>query len=343
MSPNLTNKPLRNRLFKPSFAIILCALFALLPKAAVAKDIKWCVFDAVGANGPSKGMVDDYKVAALRWGVRLSTQFFTDDQKAAASYDKGECDLVTLPDFRARQYNHFTGSINAVATVPSYQHMGSIIKSLSSPAAQKLMVNNEHEVFGIFLVGGVHAFVRDRSWVTPEDMEGKRISVLEGIDETAYFSEQTKTIPMESDLGTMFSNFKTGKADATLAPLVVYEGLEMAKGLGANGGISRYPMSMITMQLIARKSAFAAETGQKSREYAASYHPQMVKTVESYEAAVPESYYFDVPMQTIYYADNLFSKARKALTEQGIYNPKMLKLLRKVRCQSYPDRAECDK
>ena len=49
----------------------------------------------------------------------------------------------------------------------------------------------------------------------------------------------------------------------------------------------------------------------------------------------------DVPMETIYYFDNLFTRARKDLVEQGVYNPKMLKLMKKVRCQSYPDRNEC--
>lgn len=320
-------------------ALSLTGLFST--QAHSATEVNWCVFDAVGANGPSKSMVDDYKVAAVRWDVSLKTQYFTDDQKAAEAYNQGACDMVTLPDFRVRQFNQFTGSINAVATIPSYKHMGTVIKSLSSPSAKKVMVNGEHEVVGIFLVGGVHGFVTDRTWVTPEQMEGKKVAVLEGIEESDYFNEQTKTIPIKSDLGTVFSNFKNGVVDATLAPLIVFEGLELEKGLGANGGISRYPMSMITMQVVVRHAALPEGFGQKSREYAASYHPKMVKTVESFETAVPEKYYFDVPMETVYYFDNLFSKARRDLAEKGIYNQKMLKLLRKVRCQSYPDRDEC--
>lgn len=316
-------------------------LFSGQINAASFTEITWCVFDVIGTNGPSREMVDEYKVAALRWNIELNTKYFTDDQEAMKQFDAGNCDLVNLPDFRVRKYNHFTGSINAVASIPSYKHMGSIIKSLASPAAEKVMVSGDYEVYGIFLIGGVHAFVKDRSRVTPEQMEGKKISILEGIEESDYFNEKTKTIAVKSDLGTVFRNFNDGTVDETLAPLIVYEGLEMAKGLGANGGISRYPLSMLTVQLVARKSAFPEGVGQKSRTYATDYHPKMVKTVESYESKVPESYYFDVPMETIYHFDNLFAGARKDLTEQGIYNEKMLKLLKKVRCQSYPNRAEC--
>ena len=304
-------------------------------------EITWCVFDVIGTNGPSKEMVDEYKVAALRWNVKLNTKYYTDDQEAMKQFDAGTCDLVNLPDFRARKYNHFTGSISAVASIPSYKHMGTIIKSLASPGAEKVMVNGDYEIHGIFLIGAIHGFLKDRSWVTPEQMEGKKVSILDGIEESDYFNEKTKTIAVKSDLGTVFSNFNNGVVDMTLAPLIVYEGLEMEKGLGANGGISRYPLSMLTIQLVARKSAFPEGVGQKSRTYATNYHPKMVKTVESYESKVPESYYFDVPMETIYYYDNLFARARKDLTEQGIYNEKMLKLMKKVRCQSYPDRAEC--
>jgi len=330
------------KLLTPLFAALVFSVsIASNSYASQTTEVTWCVFDPIGANGPSKEAVDDYRVAALRWGVKVNAKFYTEDKDAVEGFEKGDCDLVSVPDYRARKYNHFTGSLNAVGALPGYQHLGSVIKSLASPAAEKVMVKDDYEVFGIFLVGGVHAFVRDRSWVTPEDMEGKKIAILDGVEETDYFSEQTKTIAVKADLGTTFNSFKNGAVDGTLAPLIVFEGLELSKGLGDKGGISRYPMSIVTMQTIARRSAFPEGVGQQSREYAANYHLKMVKTVESYENAVPESYYFDVPMETIYYFDNLFSKARKELAEQGIYNKKMLKLLRKIRCKSYPDRAEC--
>jgi len=66
-----------------------------------------------------------------------------------------------------------------------------------------------------------------------------------------------------------------------------------------------------------------------------------VRTIKSYEEAVPDNYWFDIPLKGFYFWDNLFSRSRRVLAEQGIYDGKMIKLLRIVRCQSYPDRAEC--
>jgi len=322
---------------------IVGGLFSLVSSVQSAEltQINWCVFDVLGASGPAKEMVDDYKIKALRWGVELKTQFYIDEQEAAEQFDEGACDLVNLPDFRARKYNHFTGSINAVGAIPDYKHLGVVIQTLASNDAQPLMTNGEYEVFGISLIGGLHSFLADRTWVTPELLVGKRISILEGVEESDYLNQQTGMLPVKSGLADVFNNFNNKLVDATVAPLVVYEGLEMNRGLGVNGGISRYPFAMATMQLIARWEKFPEGMGQKSREFVADSHVSIVRTIKSYEEAVPDNYWFDIPLEGFYYWDNLFSRSRRVLAEQGVYDVKMIKLLRKVRCQSYPDRAEC--
>lgn len=326
----------RPLLFLASLALSISTL------ATEVTEVSGCVFDPLGANGPSKEVVDEYKVASLRWGVQANIQYYTDDQEAMAAFDAGECDVVSLPDFRMRKYNRFTGSINAVAAIPSYAHLGSVIKSLAEPGAEKVMRVGEYEIVGIYLIGGVHGFIANRAWNTPESIVGKKIAMLEGIEESAYMMEQTGMVAIESDLGTMFNNFKSGKTEATIAPLIVYEGMELDKGLGEKGGISRYSTGLITMQLIARADKLPPGAAHKSREFVANYHPKMVSIVESYEATVPAHYWLDIPQATIYHWDNVFTKARKELTELGIYDKKMLKLLKKVRCKSYPDRAECN-
>jgi hypothetical protein len=299
------------------------------------------VFDVLGANGPAKQMVDDYKIRALRWGVELKTEYYDDEQEAIRYFDSGGCDLINLPDFRARKYNHFTGSINAVGAIPSYQHLGTVIKTLAKPEAQSLMVNDEYEIYGISLVGGMHSFLADRSWTSPESLEGKRISILEGVEESDYLNKQSGMIEVSSDLSEVFTNFNNKLVDATVAPLIIYEGLEMYKGLEPNGGISRYPFAMSTMQLIARWEKFPQGTGQRSREHVADSYSSIMRTIKEYEEVIPDKYWFDIPLEAFYHWDNVFSRSRRELTEQGIYNAKMLTLLRKVRCQSYPDRAEC--
>jgi len=321
--------------------IILSSLLVGNVYSSQLDPINWCVFDVLGANGPSKQMVDDYKVRALRWGVVLKTEHYADEQEAILHFESGDCDLVNLPDFRARKYNHFTGSINAVGAIPSYQHLGTVIRTLAKNEAQSLMINDEYEIFGISLVGGMHSFLADRNWTTPESLVGKRISILEGVEESDYLNKQSGMVEVVSGLSEVFTNFNNKLVDITVAPLIVYEGLEMYKGLEPNGGISRYPFAMSTMQLVARWEKFPEGTGQKSREHVADSYGSIMRTIKSYEAAIPDKYWFDIPIEGFYHWDNVFSRSRRVLTEQGIYNAKMLKLLTKVRCQSYPDRAEC--
>lgn len=327
---------------RQTLLFIASITLSLSSQASNLTEVYTCVFDPIGANGPSKEVVDEYKVAALRWGVQTKSSYYTDDQEAMAAFEAGECDVVSLPDFRVRKYNRFTGSISALASIPSYKHLGSVIKSLAAPGAEKVMRVGDYEVIGIYLIGGVHGFVSNREWNTPESMVGKKMAMLTGIEEAAYMMEQTGMVAIESDLGTMFNNFKSGKADATVAPLIVYEGLELKKGLGEKGGITRYSTGIVTMQLVARVGKLPAGAEQQSREFVANYHPKMVSIVESYEATVPDHYWYDVPQEAIYHWDNVFTKARKDLAEQGIYDKKMLRLLKKVRCKSYPDRAECN-
>lgn len=303
--------------------------------------IHWCVFDVLGAAGPAKQMVDDYKIRALRWGIELTTDYYKDEQEAAAQFEAGHCDLINLPDFRARKYNHFTGSINAVGAIPDEEHLGRVIHSLAQTEAQPLMRSGDYEIMGIVFIGGLHAFVTDRNMTRPAALVGRRISILEGIEESDYLIEQNGMIAVETDLAGMFQQFNTKQVDYTVAPLIVYEGLELYQGLEPDGGISRYPFAMATMQLVARWARFPEGVGQKSREFVADSHLSIVKTIRGYEEPVPDKYWFDIPLQDFYHWDNAFTRARKDLAEAGIYNSKMLKLLKKVRCRSFPDRAEC--
>lgn len=330
--------------------LALAALLLPLSQTSFASDIpppqtmthlNWCVFDVLGANGPAKKLVDEYRVEALRWGLTIKTEYFSDDMDARSQFEAGRCDMVNLPDFRARKYNRFTGSINAIGSIPDYHHLKILINTLARPDAANLMKNGDYEIIGIAPIGGIHFFVNDRTRIRPETLVGLRMSTLEGIEEVDYLTSLSGIIPVYSNLDDMFNQFKNKLVDATASPLIAYEGLEMYKGLEPNGGISRYPFSMLTMQLIVRSNSLPEGVAQKSREHVASDFDYVMETIKPYTDVVPDKYWYDIPLQDFYHWDNQFSKARKELSKQGIYDAKMLQLLKKIRCQSYPDRGEC--
>lgn len=326
-----------------SFLLLIVSLSSYASNTASPPmtHLNWCVFDVLGSSGPAKKLVDEYRVEALRWGLTIRTEYFTDDMEARSQFEAGRCDMVNLPDFRARKYNRFTGSINAIGAIPDYAHLKILINTLARPDASELMKNGDYEVIGIAPIGGVHFFLADRNNARPQTLAGKRMSVLQGIDEVDYLSGLSGLIPVYASLDEMFNLFNNKLVDATAAPLIVYEGLEMYRGLEPNGGISRYPFSMLTMQLVVRSSSLPEGVAQRSREHVAREFDYVMETIKPYTDAVPDKYWYDIPLQDFYHWDNQFSKARKELSKQGIYDAKMMQLLKKIRCQSYPDRAEC--
>jgi len=62
-----------------------------------------------------------------------------------------------MPSFftgiRARQFNPFTGSIDAIGSIQDYGLLKSAISTISSKKAEKLMFNDPYEVVGILTCG----------------------------------------------------------------------------------------------------------------------------------------------------------------------------------------------
>ena len=107
---------------------LACTLLATYSAASVKTTnqltpITMCVFDIIGKNGPTHNIMNEYRVSAIKWGVELTFKSYTNDRIAAEDFNAGVCDMVNLPGIRARNYNHFTGSLNSIGAIPSYQHL----------------------------------------------------------------------------------------------------------------------------------------------------------------------------------------------------------------------------
>lgn len=300
-----------------------------------------CVFDFIGNDGPVHKAMKEYKLDAYRWGVDLSFKVYTDDRVASEEFKNGVCDMLNLPDIRAREYNDFTGSINAVGALPTYEHLGIIIKSLSSDKATDLMRQGEYEIIGISPIGAIFLFVNDRNIKVPADMAGKRITVLDNAPETGYLAERIGMTPVSSSIMNALQKFNNKAVDITGAPGLAYEPMEMYKGLEPNGGIIRWPSLQVTMQLIVRWNKIPAGFAQNSRDLLANKYLEHIKTIEQSEQTIPEKYWIDISDADKNIWNETFRESRIALRDRGIYNGKALTLFRKVRCKIEPNLAEC--
>ncbi|WP_428357239.1 putative solute-binding protein [Methyloprofundus sp.] len=328
-----------NKFFTYRSFTFLLLLISMATAQAVPK--KMCVFDLLGANGPFFSQMKDYKTAALAWGVELELKPYTSERVAAEDFKAGLCDAVSFTGIRARQFNSFTGSLDAIGAMPTYDHLKSVVTTISGPKAAKLMFNDPYEVVAIFPAGAGYMFVNDRTIDTVGELAGKRIAILDSDPTQVEMVNFIGGSPVSTSIANMYSKFNNGSVDITYGPAIVYEAMELYKGLEPNGGIINFSLVQLTMQVVIRKAAFPQGYGQKSREFSLSQFDLAVDLIKKYEATIPARMWISVPEADAIGYLEVFRQSRIRLRDKGIYNAKMLKLMRMLRCKKDPQQSEC--
>ena len=322
------------RFFIVAFLITTSTVALAVPK-------KMCVFDLLGANGPVFSQMKDYKTAAIAWGVELELKPYTSERVAAEDFKAGLCDAVSFTGIRARQFNAFTGTLDAIGAMPTYDHLKSVITTISGKKAAKLMFSDPYEVVGIFPAGAGYMFVNDRKIDTVGELAGKRIAILDSDPAQVEMVTFVGASPVGTSIANMYSKFNNGSVDVTYGPAIVYEAMELYKGLEPNGGVIRFSLVQLTMQILIRKADFPEGYGQKSREFALDQFDLGVALVKKYESTIPAKMWVDIPEADITGYLEVFRQSRIRLRDKGIYNAKMLKLMRMLRCKKEAQQPEC--
>ncbi len=300
-----------------------------------------CVFDLLGTAGDSYTMMKDYALAAKGWGADLQLKAYTDERVAAEDFKAGQCDLVSLTGMRGRQFNSFTGSIDAIGAIPSNATAKAVMNLLSNPKLAGDMVSNGYEVAGVVPLGSAFLLVNDRSINTLAKAAGKKIAVLDYDKAQAKMVQKVGAQPVSSDVTTFGGKFNNGQVDIIAAPAIAFKPLELFKGLGTKGAIAKFPIAQISGNIIIRQSKFPAGFGQKSREYVATQLPRAMDLISKTEAGIPAKYWMEIPANDKVGYVKLMRESRIDLTKEGIYSKKMMSLLKKVRCQQDASSFEC--
>ena len=300
-----------------------------------------CVFDLLGTAGDSYTLMKDYALSAKGWGADLQLKAYTDERVAAEDFKAGKCDAVSLTGMRGRQFNSFTGSIDAIGAIPSAAVAQSVMSLMASPKLASNMLSGNYEVGGVVPLGAAYLFVNDRSINTLAKAAGKKVAVLDYDKAQAKMVQQIGAQPVSSDITNFGSKFNNGQVDIIGAPAMAFKPLELHKGLGSKGAIVRFPVLQVTGNVILRKDKFPADYGQKSRTWVAAQLPRMNSMLAKQEAAIPAKYWMDIPANDKVGYVKLMRESRVALTKDGLYNKSMMSLLKRARCQAEPSSFEC--
>lgn len=302
---------------------------------------KMCVYDPLGVQGDAFGLMKDYALAATKIGATLELKAYINERSAAEDFKAGQCDGVLLMNMSSRQFNQFTASLDSIGAIPSYEVMEKAISTLANPALALKMVEGKFEVAGVIPAGAIYLFVKSRSINQLDRLAGKKIAIFDHDKSQAKIVQKMGAQPVLSGISSSAAKFNNHAVDIVVAPAMAYKPLELYRGLGNDGAIVRFPIAQLTFQLLINKDKFPTGYGQASREYWHAQYDRSMRLISQAETAIPSAAWLDLPAASKESYVVLLRDARISLTKEGLYDPLMMTLLKKVRCSIESGNAEC--
>ncbi len=315
---------------------------------------KACVWDIIGTGGPAFAMAKDFALAMqkLNIGVDLELKAYTDERIASEDFKSGQCDAMAVSTFRSKPYNLFAATTDAIGATTfqrdgkldmdaSYEVLRRTIEIFSSPNAAKYMVEGKYEVAGIVPMGAAYPIVNDRKINSVEAAAGKRIAALDVDKVQAMIISRLGGQPVASDITNFATKFNNGLVDVIFAPALAYKPLELHKGIGTKGAISRMPITFLTYQIIINKDKFPAGAGQKAREYWLTQFEPTMKMIRKSEAELPANVWMDIVSTDLKRYVAMMREGRVEIAEAGFYDKRALRVIKRVRCDMNAADPEC--
>lgn len=303
-----------------------------------------CVFDPVGNSGDIMTLIKDFQVKTPGWGKDVSLKAHTDENVIVNELKAGACDGAVLTGLSARPFNNFTTTVEAVGGTLSNNGMKTLLSKIMRipPAkAEKYFRKSHYEIAAIIPAGAVYAFLSDKKYGSIASLQGRRVAVLQGDKVSQSIVKQVGASTVMATTSTFGGQFNNGNVDVVFAPAVAYEPLELYRGIGTKGGVMSLPLLQLTLQLVIRWDQFPSNFGTNTRKAAAENFDAAFEYIgKARDKIKKESWVSATSAQRSEY-ELMFQKARIRLGKEGVYNPTMLKIMRKVRCAEDGKRIEC--
>lgn len=344
-----------NRFKKATWAALACAsILGLTATGANAQGAKQklCVYDLLGATGDVYNMSKDYIVAARSWGADIDLRAYTDERIATQDFIAGECDALFATGLRTRQFNATTAAIdslgvssivknNTVDMKASYEVVRRTVQLFASPNANKLNVNGKYEISGIIPFGTAYPVLNDRNIKTVEDLAGKKIASFDYDKAQAVMIQKIGAQPVSADITNFASKFNNGAVDMIAAPAAAYKPLELYRGIGTKGAINRFPILILTYQMVVNTNKFPQGFGAKSRQFWLGQYDRALNLILRAEKTIPEKTWGDLTPENMIKYTVMLRESRVTIAEQGLYDKAGLKIIKKIRCGINPADSEC--
>ena len=303
------------------------AAFAQQP-AAVTKTL--CVYDPSGTGGDAYQNAVKYQSAAAGWGVKFTLKPYTDEAVAASDFRNKKCDAALITGVRVQQFNRKSYSIEALGLLPSYDLLKKAVLGLSGTSGEALMKSGEFETVGIFPAGAIYLYVSDRSVADVKALAGKKICTMDFDSAAKVMVSRVGAQAVPSDIGTFAAKFNNHGCDVAYAPATAYKPLELFKGVGTTGGVVRFPLAQLTLQLLTRTADMPAGFGAKSRTWASQSFDSFLAISKKAEGGIEAAKWIDIEGEKKAAYLSMIGDARHELVKNGAYDPTVVTAFEKL-------------
>lgn len=312
---------------------------------SVQAKIDICVFDLQGKAGESYKTVEEWALAAKAWKVDMNLIPYQDEAKAQNDFDAGKCDGVSMTSMRARKYNKFAGSIDALGAVPNNSIAKKTITYVLDPRNKNRLVTemdgDKYEVAVIVQIGLAYVFVRDKNIDTIEKGKGKKFAYLHYDQAQKMIVERLQLVGVPSEISDFAKKFNQNQVDVIAAPAYAYKPLEIEKGISVNGAMFNFPVVNLTGDIIIRPNKFPQGFGLKSRAWATQQLNKNFTNIARLESEIPTKYKRSLSVDDKRRYQQMLRDGRIELTKLGVYDRTMMSVLKRARCTVERTNFEC--
>jgi len=328
---------------KGLFVLSVLASIGLMNQVQAKQTV--CVFDLLGKAGDTFKVTEEWAVMAKSWQADIRLIPYQDEAKAQNDFDAGRCDAVYMTSMRARKYNRFAGSIDAIGGVTS-NHVAqkAISFALDKRNKHRLLAtvdNQKYEVAGILQFGLAYVFVHDRNLNTIEKAKGKKFAYLHYDVAQKVIVDSLEMVSVPSEISDFVKKFNSNQVDVIAAPAYAYKPLEIERGIASGGAMFSFPVVNITGDLIIRPEKFPTNFGIRSREWFVTQLPKSFAMVKRLENEIPAKYKLKLPKEDEVRYQQILRDGRISLTKQGVYDPIIMSVLKRARCTIERTSFEC--
>ena len=346
----------------------------------IPKQVTLCVYSPNGAHGEAFEQATSYiselpriaqvaktygvdmqvsRPAKLQMNIHLSypklkqkastevfLKVYTDERVLTEDFRSKRCDGAGISNLRAKQFNRFVGSIDAIGAVRNYSQLTKIIQLLAKPEFDQKMVNQDYEVVGIVPLGAAYIMVNDRRIDTLSKAAGKKIAVMNFDATQKKMVQNVGAQPVSVDLTSIGGKFNNKEVDILAVPAILFDPLELHRGMvdqsgQVKGAIIRFPLVQVTGTLIMHRGKFPAGLGPITREIVSKQLTPAFKFIDKIENDIPQKFWMDIREADKPGYVKIMREARIQMTKEGHYDREMMSIIKRVRCADDPQNFEC--